>query len=561
MDKKRGRRLARCNILGVMESFVKAIKKTKDRYLVAAVAVVAFLVFANTLGHQFVWDDYVFIVNREEAGTKLTVGNLMAGVYPRDDTHVYRPVRGVLDALVYMAFGTKPLAYHTLVVLTHASVTAFVYLLIKELSGKKLVALLAGLLFAAHPIHVEAVAWVMAGLDLLFVLFYLPSVYWYVRGRKETQRKYLKWAWMLGVLAMFTNELALTLPMVIGAIDYLCFKRKIFESLKSKELRPYLIGFAAYWLLRIYFLARVGQATYVYESLPTNLLLVVTMFGQYIRYLVWPVSLSANHLFPNGLTALFVQDYNNDFPAPPLPVSEPWVMAGIGVSILVLGASWWLQKRRPLYSLGLVWIGVTLLPGLGIIPIVGIFAERRAYLASVGFVLMVAAMLSELIKKERLRLWVLGGVVAILLGYSFQAVKRNQVWHDSSTLWPVTYAQNPMSGVATNGMARVYQQAGDYEKALIYAKRALEQDPYGGAFQGTMIELYVKLKRWDELLAFYKYYLDDDPDNADLLFRIGTLYEGEYHDYEKAREYYHKVLEVLPGNAQAQEALKKIENK
>jgi len=155
------------------------------------VGALALGLYASTLGAGFVWDDEEIVV-RNPLITSL--GNLPAifrthafakvsAAAPGHDLEYWRPVWVSTLALDHALWGLKPLGYHLTNVLLHVATSLAVYLLVLALARGATIALVAALLFAAHPVHAEAVAWVSGRNDLLVTLFTTVAFAGYLRVR------------------------------------------------------------------------------------------------------------------------------------------------------------------------------------------------------------------------------------------------------------------------------------------------------------------------------------------------------------------------------------------
>src|SRR3972149_10838390 len=129
-------------------------------------ASVSFLVYANTLGHEFVYDDDVQILRNQwirspEHIPKYFTGDVWSFRNPGEPkSNYYRPVQLLAYLGLYQVAGLNPFAYHLVNVLLHVACTWLVFLVARRLLQEQGLSLAAALLFATHPIHTEAVAWV-----------------------------------------------------------------------------------------------------------------------------------------------------------------------------------------------------------------------------------------------------------------------------------------------------------------------------------------------------------------------------------------------------------------
>src|ERR1700677_591987 len=88
-------------------------------------------------------------------------------------SNFYRPLQMLVYMAEYYSFGFHPLFFHLVNLLAGFAGVIAAYFLIRGLSGSGDLALLAALLFALHPVHVEPMVWISALPDLLcgFFLF------------------------------------------------------------------------------------------------------------------------------------------------------------------------------------------------------------------------------------------------------------------------------------------------------------------------------------------------------------------------------------------------------
>ncbi|XP_037552099.1 protein O-mannosyl-transferase TMTC2 [Nematolebias whitei] len=161
----------------------------------------------------------------------------------------FRPLCTLSFRLNYTVHGLHPWGYHLLNVVLHGLVTAFVTTLSRSLLGAGLWSLLAGLLFASHPVHTEAVAGVVGRADVGAALFFLLSLLCYQRhcqlrsdphgavwsrrwGGSSATRC---WGWMLGSLwcaaaSMLWKEQGVTVLAVSAVYDLFVFQRLRFQQ-------------------------------------------------------------------------------------------------------------------------------------------------------------------------------------------------------------------------------------------------------------------------------------------------------------------------------------------
>jgi len=150
----------------------------------------------NALSGTFVFDDIKLIVNNGALRSTATIRQLFltdlwgaAGF----DTGYYRPLAAVVFRCLYAAFGKGPASFHVAGVLLHAATAAMVFLLVRSVlsedhrdgvRAREAPALAAALLFAVHPVHVEAVAWISGLMDVASTFFAVSFLWLHIRGAR-----------------------------------------------------------------------------------------------------------------------------------------------------------------------------------------------------------------------------------------------------------------------------------------------------------------------------------------------------------------------------------------
>ena len=128
-----------------------------------------FICYANSLGNGFVFDDQFLVPAYGR------IRNLSQLVQTLIES--YRPMRNVSYGIDFLVWGLKPFGFHLTNVLIHAANTVLVFLLIRRFSAKLSTAVVAGLIFAVHPIQTDSVSYVSGRRDILFTLFYLAALH------------------------------------------------------------------------------------------------------------------------------------------------------------------------------------------------------------------------------------------------------------------------------------------------------------------------------------------------------------------------------------------------
>ena len=353
------------------------------------VAVVACAVYAQTAGYDFAYDDLQVIRERPLFHSLANWREILtASWWPAKN--LYRPFTALTLAVNWVAGGGAPGAFHLTNIALHAIASVLVYLLARELIGDA-AALAAGLLFAVHPVHVEAVANLVGRAEVLATIFVVLAVLAYrldgrmaERGDQTSWRRYATAGVTLAAtgLALASKESAFALPALLLLVDWLDGAKQGRGGLGVERhwvLWLGTVGVALAWLL--WRANVVGDLTgrevapgLEDAGLVDRTIAMLPVVLQYGRLLFVPARLSA--------------DYSPDFLVLGAGLS-PAVVAGFVALVGAVVVAWIARRRAPPAVFALGWIAATILIVANILVPTGvILAERTLYLPSVGAVLL-----------------------------------------------------------------------------------------------------------------------------------------------------------------------------
>ena len=142
---------------------------------------VTFGIYWNSLQGDFIWDDKDLILNHQHylGDWKSLYSAFTEPFFGKSST--YRPLLIVSFIFDYHLWWLNPFGFHYTNVLLHAFNGVLVYLLIAYIFSNYRLAFFTGLLFVAHPIQSEAVAWISGRNDIILTFFSLLVLLVYVR--------------------------------------------------------------------------------------------------------------------------------------------------------------------------------------------------------------------------------------------------------------------------------------------------------------------------------------------------------------------------------------------
>ena len=561
------------------------------------------VIYSNTLRGPFLYDDVRTIVENE----KIRGVSNYIGI---DRVFQKRPFADLTFALNYRFGQLNTHGYHLVNLLIHLLNGVVVYFLSvavlrrifrlfpgdAALSGTRaakkrrlirdvvvqapdpnrqisLTALLAALIFIAHPIQTQAVSYISQRYASLAALFYLLSVFCYLEGRilqrfTDEEKNVLSarsqtggggagsagvakaavfyvLAFLLGVLAFLSKQTAASLPLAILLVEYFCVDAT-WAGWKKKAIWIGMalllgLGIVVFWLRGVQgsgslgdFLADVAAASRDTEHISRwqYLFTQFTVIAVYIRLLFLPFGQNADPRFPfkegffDGLT----------------PVWFLFLCALVFAAIRF-------RKKVPVISFGILWFFITLSVESGIIPIRDAMFEHRLYLPCFGFALAAAHTLFKLSGKR----WVLGGALSmgLIVAFGFATYQRNKVWQSSDVLWADVLAKSPWNSRAHTNRGIALAREGKTSEAIAQFNESLRLKPDDPQTLMNLGNTLALLQRYPDAVRIFTQLIAFDPENAKAYFNLGTAlaHQGSIAEAEK---YFRKALQVSAGFVEAE---------
>lgn len=437
------------------------------------VALCAFLLFSGSLSYSLVWDDGPMIRYAEKAAEKGTIIGVLSSDYYSGDSEgswgFYRPLvqwSFLFDMSLYRKGLWNP---HLTNVLLHTAVSALVFLLLLRFVSEPLTAFLAAMLFAVHPVHVEAVAFVSARADLWASLFLLAATWLWMKGRRPASASpstvIASGACLF--LACLSKELALVWPAVM-VLWWWADAGNVKDTAGSSNWRGYLPWLGA-WAVAAglslalrFFVAgvplgvgteRVVQGRLVGAAGDIGLMASVGMTYLGLLAVPWP------------LNSLYLRQS--------LP-SLTHLVAGTVLAAALLAA---LGRRFRQVLPAAAWLAAFLVPVAGLVPIPGsIMGERYLYLPSVGFAMLVGLAVSAGGTGRPSR-FARAGLSVLVVIFAILSLARLPVWENRISLYSDQAVTSSASSQVTYNLGNALAEAGRREEAVASYQRALAVDP------------------------------------------------------------------------------------
>jgi protein O-mannosyl-transferase len=516
---------------------------------VAALLLCAVAVYLPALSYSFVADDssqilanthihspqYIpaYFTSHVWAQISLTPGEQPAPYY--------RPVFLIWLLFNYLLFGPSPAGWHASAILLHAVVTFLVYLLAKRLLSDWRLGAGAALLFALHPVHIEAVDWISGATEPLMALPFLGALLCYIEAAHSARRR----LWMAGSLALYfvavlAKETAIVLPGVLIAYDLLLREapspaatgRAITGSAASGPAahprigamlrRISLFGLAAagYWAMRAYALAGIIGVRDVPIPAVLNTWPAAAWF--YIEHLLAPIRLSFFYNF------FYIASF-----------SAAAVLVPLALTALVLGLlALWARVNRTVAFAAILGI-LTMLPPLDL-PVFLQFElvhDRYLYLPSAGFCVLIAMAATAAAGLFRWRpQTALALILTVAMVYGALTLRQSGYWANEAALFTRSFQIGSANWSAERNFAYAVARSGRCDEVLPLLRAFASASPNDSKTTFALGSCYFHLEHWNdaERLMLHTAQLEPKYQQPYLVLAAIRLRQGRIDDAEEA---------------------------
>jgi tetratricopeptide (TPR) repeat protein len=503
--------------------------------IIAALSVVA---YANATRNGFVYDDNVIVAYNPLVKSLRHLPKIFTTGYwgaENTDSGLYRPLTVATYCVDYAVWGRNAFAFHVVNIFLHAGVSVLCYLTVLGILGRSRVAALAGLLFAAHPIHVEAVTGIVGRAEILAAGFALLALNSHLRFRTTGRKAFLLGAVLLYLAALLSKESSVLYPVLALAVEAAMRSPRLSVLRDFRSVSwwsPYLLYAVT---VLIVFVIRVlalgghqagGPAVVsimdnpLYE-LPAAQRMVSALFilAKYLSLLAFPLRLSADYSYNQIPSILGLLDWR--------------VLIALACFLAFLWVALFSFRRHDGIFLGVVLLLVPLLPVSNlIVPIGTIMAERLLYLPALGFCVLMAVAIERTMRFRRLGKVMVAVTAMLLAAYVGRTVIRNGDWRDDATLFAAALNTAPKSARIQLYLGKHYNRIGQYEMAIDHLNESLVMLPGNPEAIGEVGYAHLLTGDFVEAERAFLDAVKRDPDDVTTYHRLGRLYmqQGKYRE-------------------------------
>jgi protein O-mannosyl-transferase len=441
--------------------------KLRDEWKwVLPILAVCVVVFANSLGGDFVYDDTRQIVRNTLIQDNSLIWKALTSdvwAFKGDGTQAasnyWRPTFTLWNIINFRLFGMSPLGWHVTNLILHSGVCLLAYALLRRWAFSAMAAFTIALIFAVHPVHVETVSWIAGSPDLLFSLAFLGSLWFATSFRETRSNNDLMLTALLYAIALGAKEIGIAcLP-----IYYFVLIEKPKEEKKKKaaDNNTPLLALAAiaivYFLIRWAVLGAVSRPPDDAVAFGDAVMSIPAMFAFYLKQIFAPFSIAVNYPM-----------------TPVTAISATNFIIPLAVSVAAIAGIVYIAKTSPKTRLGAAIFLLPLIPAMNATAFISeqIVHDRYLYLPLLGALMLMIPLAAKVVNERYIL--IAGCIIAAAL--AFQTFRYNTAWANNLSLWTWTSGVDDSSFTSMQ-LGNALTEAGRNDESIAAYTAAIAKKP------------------------------------------------------------------------------------
>ncbi len=507
-------------------------------------------VYSNSFYGDWHFDDFPNIVKNSHIQIKsLSLPELKQSITGIYQDRLLRPFSYASFALNYYVGGLNVFGFHLVNFFIHYLSSVFLFLFIFNTLKLPLcknqyeniaypVALLATVLWSVHPVFVTSVSYIVQRMTSMAGLFYIMSMYFYLKGRmSKTKGKsigFFIFCALAGLASLLTKENAVMLPFSILLFDLLLIQGARKENIKrflkiliAPLLLFIIVGFLYTGGFSNAFSGYAGRDFTMYERLLTEPRVIIF----YLSLLFYPIH--------SRLTLLYDIDISHS-------LLQPWTtLPAILLILFIIATAIYLCRKRPLMSFCILFFFLNHIIEGTVIPLELIY-EHRNYLPAMFLFIPVAQffvyVLDYFSYKRLLQIAVALGVIIIIVGLGDVTFRRNAIFSDEFLLWSDNIEKYPNLSRPYGNLGNAYMHYQQKEKGFKYFEKALAVDNFGNIHiravqENNMGKYYYMEGQYDEAFVFF-----EKSYKVNSSYRSNIIYMAKIHILKGENDLAHQLI-------------------
>jgi tetratricopeptide (TPR) repeat protein len=518
-------------------------KTNRELIIFTVLSLLVMMIYWQTTGFEFInLDDNQYVFDNAPVLSGLN-SESFKWAFTAFHSANWHPLTWLSHMLDVKLFGLNSGGHHAVNIVFHLINSLLAFAVFRKMTGCFWKSAIVAALFAVHPAHVESVAWVSERKDVLSTIFWLLTMFAYLRFAEtkvpgsefqvpssksqvpsheeneidspendqgnldvpkpetwnlEPGTKFYLLTIVLFILGLMSKPMLVTLPFVLLLLDYWPIERlKTLKDLPALliEKIPFFVLSAGSCYITILAQRSVGAVeTLDYLPIDTRLLNSLISYAKYIVTLFYPVNLAV--LYP----------YDRNFPA--------WQITGavlllIGITALCL----WQIRTRKYLLMGWLWFLGTLVPVIGIVQVGSQpLADRYTYIPYFGLFIMLVWGICDVFEKFKLNKTLLAAIFGIVIvTLSFLSFRQVSVWRNNEIIYGHALAVTKDNFLISHNLCYTLILANRLDEAEPLCRAAIQIKPDHFQAYNTLGILQVKRGQYAEAEQNFQKVLDNMP--------------------------------------------------
>lgn len=505
--------------------------KEKPVYLIyLLLLVITMCVYFSALNNSFIFDDEVVILEN------IYIKNisLVPKVFKTDIFYFqhqenplmgkyYRPLQALSYSFDYFFWKLNPVGYRLVNIALHSLNALFIYLIICLIFKDKILGFFSAVIFCVHPIQVSDVSFISVRAVLMAAFFMLFSLFFLIKYFVSRKKRYFFLSLVAYPFALLSWEMALLLPALILLVA-------LFSGIDKKRLFYSLFPFFFLTVLYMIFRARFIPCDKLSFSGAFSIKSAKEFFyyvGDYFSQLILPQGSRSLVLGRSILPQLIFLFF--------------WVFLFAATLFKALI----FENRKYLFAFVFFFIG--LLPVIKLWDSISAYgtvvAEHYAYIASIGFFMLIACFILDLGRYLKRTI----PVIAVLLVcfYSILTVINNANYKNNIVFYNYLLSLNPSRTFFRVNLADAYYKQKMFGAAEQQARLVLSSEPNAWEIHLFLGNIFKEKGNFDKAVSSYNKALALYPKSFQALNNLALIYETQGKTKEAA-DFFDKALKVNP---------------
>ena len=482
---------------------------------VATLALLALAGTVTTLGHGFTYDDRPVVFENARVHALAHLPRLFIETYwpAKYGGDGYRPIVTSLFTMQWVAGHGAPWVFHLVnILLAMATVLAVYWCALAILPPFG--ALVAGALFAVHPVHVEVTGNVVGQSELIVALCLAIAVGLHVRRRAAhaLAGRDVCVITALFAAALFTKEHAVVLPPLLLAAEATLIDGEGWRT-RVRILRPLFLAFTAVILAYLLVRGLVQRDLAGFLPFPAFRFLKMSAANRVGTMMNEMPRIAQLILFPTRLSA--------DYSPTDVRIAEglAWSqLPGLFICLATVILMIVLRGRAPVVSFGLAWATIAFIPVSNLLVPAGfITAERTLFFPSIGAVLMAGA-LAEFLRTRAApahRQLAAAALALLLLAGLVRTLDRQRIWKNNDAFFaalvedaPNGYRAHYLHGKQAAIQGRLVEMEREY-------RHAIRIFPYDAGMTLSVADAYTRAGLWAPAATLFEWTFGVEPESGE----------------------------------------------